>query len=298
MPLRVCNCSRTDVGWRPRRRNARPQARPLGQDGAHCGKSAFLRGASRTIGDRTELRRQRVQLLAHAAQLFDAFGCLGWEKFETQRQTHPGGVLLALGIPASLMAISCLLPFIHRTACARRKTPVAVAAGDRAVKPAGHRQPERRAGVTNAPLDHRIQRGIAHDAALAHLTWLQFELRFDQRQQVATRLQERHQCRQHQRQRNERQITGHEVEFWLRTSLSQRRLVVISYQIRSVQFARIDAFNAGHPFVSADVRMHLIKPTSTPTTWAAPCCNRQSVNPRWTGRCPCSANQPPEARWL
>ena len=61
-------------------------------------------------------------------------------------------------------------------------------------------------------LHHRVQRRIAHDAALAHLAGLQLELRFDQHEQAAARRQQRHQRGQHQRERDERQVARHHIK--------------------------------------------------------------------------------------
>jgi hypothetical protein len=60
--------------------------RALGQHLGHHGKGAGLGGAARAVGDRAELGRQRIQLLAHAAQLGHALGRLGREEFETDGQ--------------------------------------------------------------------------------------------------------------------------------------------------------------------------------------------------------------------
>src|SRR5438309_3955562 len=62
---------------------------------------------------------------------------------------------------------------------------VAVATRDGAVEPALHLQPELRAAIADALLDHRIQGRIVDDAALADLSGLQLELRLDEHQEIA-----------------------------------------------------------------------------------------------------------------
>ena len=93
-----------------------------------------------------------------------------------------------------------------------KKLVVAVAAADGAVQPGLHHQALFGTAVADALLYHRVQRRIAHDAALAHLAGLQFELGLDQHQQVAARRQQRHQRGQHQRERDERQVARHHIK--------------------------------------------------------------------------------------
>src|SRR5690606_28045798 len=71
-------------------REVRGRFHAFGEDLAHRAKGAFLRRAARAVGHGTEQRRTRIQLLAHAAQLFGALGRLGREELETDRQAHAG----------------------------------------------------------------------------------------------------------------------------------------------------------------------------------------------------------------
>ena len=94
----------------------------------------------------------------------------------------------------------------------RTRRSIAITALDRAVDPRPHFQAQRYAAVADALLHHRIQGLVAHDAALAHLPRLQFKLGLDQHDQVALRREQRHQRRQHQSERDERQVARHQVK--------------------------------------------------------------------------------------
>ena len=72
------------------------------------------------------------------------------------------------------------------------KFPVAIAASNGTVVPADDAQTQLDTRLAHSLFDLRVQPGIAHDAALADLPWLQFELRLDQHQQVASRCEKWH----------------------------------------------------------------------------------------------------------
>ena len=65
----------------------------LGLNGLHRLQRSVLRGATRTEGDRAELGLERIQLLAHRAQLVGAVGCLGRKEFKADRQAHEAALL-------------------------------------------------------------------------------------------------------------------------------------------------------------------------------------------------------------
>src|SRR6185369_7668231 len=117
--------------------------------------------------------------------------------------------------------------FVFR--CVDKKFTVAVAARDRAVVPALHAQTQCRTAVAQAFLDDGVERRIRDDSALAYLPRLQFELRLDQHQRRATGLEQGHQRRQDQGERNERQVAGDQVE-------------VVAHLLRR-ELTRIDAFD-------------------------------------------------------
>src|SRR5437762_13369298 len=89
---------------------------------------------------------------------------------------------------------------------------VAVAAGDGAVEPAAHLQAELCAAIAYALFHYGVQRRIGDDAALADLPRLQLELRLDEHQQIAAVLEQRNECRQDQRERDERQVADDKIE--------------------------------------------------------------------------------------
>jgi hypothetical protein len=86
--LNTASFSRTDARLAPTQVKCEAAALPSARMALHRLQRAVLRGAARAIGDRTELGTQRIQLLAHRAQLFSALGRLGRKKLKTQRQTH------------------------------------------------------------------------------------------------------------------------------------------------------------------------------------------------------------------
>ncbi len=77
---------RTDAG------EMRSPLLPLVQNGLHGLQGAVLGRAPRAVGHRAELGLLGVELLAHGAQLLDALGRLGREKFETDRHGGRRGV--------------------------------------------------------------------------------------------------------------------------------------------------------------------------------------------------------------
>ena len=93
------------------------------------------------------------------------------------------------------------------------KFAVAVPAGNGAGQPVPNAEPRLGTGRAQALLNLNVERGVAHDPALADVGRLQLKLRLDQQQRMTTGLQQRRQRRQHPRERDEGQIGHRDIEF-------------------------------------------------------------------------------------
>src|ERR1700712_1919217 len=81
----------------------------------------------------------------------------------------------------------------------QEKFVVPIAAFDRAVEPVHHAQTQSSACLPQTLLDHCVQGRVAPDTAFADLPGLQFELRLDEHEQIASGREELHDGGQHQR---------------------------------------------------------------------------------------------------
>jgi hypothetical protein len=125
------------------------------------------------------------------------------------------------------------------------KFVVAIAASDDTGQPMCHLQTQSLGGTAQAFFYLHILGRVLDQAALANVCGLQLELWFDQEQHLALLSEHGFQCRQHQSQGNETQISDDQSKAMLLT------------QLRQPQFPCIAMFYANNTRICTQARMKL-----------------------------------------